>query len=158
MLRIVKSKWYMVNSDSTCGEGSGFFAVADMVDESHKEAEAEESAGGEDEEKHAVGTADEVDAEEAAGAESLADHAEEGESPSEAQTDEEAVEEGMPDVVLGCESFSATQNDAVDDNQRDEETQRGVEVGDEALHDHLDDGDECCDDNDEAGNTHLVGH
>ena len=42
----------------------GFFAIADVVDESHEESEAEEAARGKDEEKHAIGTTNEVDAEE----------------------------------------------------------------------------------------------
>ena len=46
---------------------SGFFSVAYVVDEGHEESQAEESARGEDEEQHAVGSAYEVLAEEAAG-------------------------------------------------------------------------------------------
>ena len=129
-----------------------------MVDKGHEETEAEETAGCEDEEQHAVGSADEALAEEAACTESLADHAEEGECPGEAETDEESVKERVPYVVLRSEGFGATQHDAVDHDEGDEETQRGIEVGDEALHHHLDDGYEGGNDDDEAWNTYFVGY
>lgn len=129
-----------------------------MVDEGHQQSEAEETAGSEDEEEHSVVAANEVDSEEAACTKGFADDAQKGEGPGEAEADEEAVEEGMPDVVFGCKSLSTTQHDAVDHNQGNEKAQRGVEVGEEALHYHLDDGDEGGDDHNEAGDAHLVGH
>lgn len=72
---------------------SGLFAVADVVDESHEESEAEEAAGGEDEEQHTVGSAYEVLAEEAASSEGFANNTEEGECPGESKSDKETVEE-----------------------------------------------------------------
>lgn len=129
-----------------------------MVDKGHEKAEADEAARSEDEEEHTVAATNEVMAKEGAGAESLADNTEEGESPSEAKTHKKTVEQRVPHIILRGESFSTAEDDAVDNDKRDEEAKGGIEIGDKALHDHLDDGDEGGDDNDKTRDAHLVGH
>ena len=63
----------------------------------------------------------------------------------------------MQDRLLSCDGFGTPEDDAVHHNQRDEEAERGVERRDERLHEHLHDGHEACDDDDEARDAHCIG-
>ena len=128
-----------------------------MIDESHQKTEAEEASGGENHQQHAIGAADEADAKEATRAEEFAHHTQKRQRPGEAETHEEAVESGMSDTILRGKGFGTAEDNAVHHDEGDEEAEGLIHIGHKGLHNHLDDGDEGGDNDDEGRNTHLVG-
>ncbi len=71
-----------------------------MIDEGHKQTEAEETTWSKDEEKHTVFATDEVDSEETAGAKGFANYAEESKSPCETDTHEKSVNNLIPHIIF----------------------------------------------------------
>ena len=63
----------------------------------------------------------------------------------------------MQDRLLSGYRFGAPEDDAVHHDQRNKEPERGVERRDERLHEHLHDGHEASDDDDEARDAHGIG-
>ena len=80
-----------------------------------------------------------------------------GEAYLEADAHADAVQCGIHHIVLAGKHLGTAQNDAVDNDQGQEHAQCGVQAVHVGVHDHLDDGDEACDDDDVAGQMDLCG-
>ena len=112
----------------------------ELVDDSDKEAEADESAWRQDEEQDVGRLGQDVQAEDGAAAEELAHAAQHGQGQGEAQAHAGSIENRRPHGVLRGKSLSTTEHDAVHHDERDEESEGLVDVGYVGLHDQLHDG------------------
>lgn len=65
------------------------------------------------------------------------------------------IENGGDDLVFGGKGLCPAQNDAVDHNERDEDSKGAVQCGQERLHQQLDDGNKRCDNHDIGRNPNL---
>ena len=98
------------------------------------------------------------EAEDAARAQYLAYNTEHGKPKCKSQSHAHAVGKTCHGIVLCREALGTAKDEAVDNNQRDVDAQRLVDgVGSVRCHEHLQDGDKGCYDNDEDRNAHLVG-
>ena len=70
----------------------------------------------------------------------------------------ESVDSGVEYLVFIGEHFRSAEDDAVDDDERQIDAERRVERGSERLDEHLHHRDEARDQNDIAGDAHLVGN
>ena len=129
----------------------------EFVDDSDNEAEADEGAGRQDEHQDVGRLGQDGEAEDGAAAEELTDAAQQGQGEGEAQAHAKAVQQRRPNGVLGSESLSTTQHDAVHHDEGDEEAEGLIDVGHVCLHDELHHRHKGGDDHDEAGDTYLVG-
>ena len=127
------------------------------VNGSHKEAQRDEGARRQHEHQHVVGLGKQDKAKDAARSEQLAANAKKSEAKGETKANADAVHQALNGTILGCKGFGATEDDAVHDDQRNEQSQSGIDARDVCLHDHLKNGDERRDDNDEDRNSHHVG-
>ena len=131
--------------------------TAQLVDDRDEEAEGDECTRRQDEEQNVVSLRQQRQAEDGAVAEQFTTDAQQRQAQREAQADADAVEERSHGRLLGCEGLGTSEDDTVHDDQRDEEAQRGVDLRQEGLDDHLENRHEGGNHDDEHGDAHLVG-
>ena len=98
-----------------------------------------------------------MEGEDRAATEELTDEAQQRQREGEAEANTHAVECAVEYALLSRYGFGTPEDDTVHHDQRDEEAEGSVERGDESLHEHLHDGHEASDDDDEAWDAHGVG-
>ena len=133
------------------------FLLFYFVDNGDEEAEGDKSTRRQHEEQDVERLGQQREAEDGARAQNLTTDAQQRQAQREAEADADAIEERSHGRVLRGETLSTSEDDTVDHNQRDEQSQRGVDFGQEGLDDHLEDGDERGDHHDEYGDANLVG-
>ena len=120
-------------------------------------SEGEECSRRQDEDKHAVVCRYDGSSEDGAVAEQFSADAEQCESDGESETDANAVECRIKDVVLAGERFGSSENDTVDDDERYEKSERLVDVGQVCCDLELYYCYEGCNDDDIYGDVYHVG-
>ena len=95
-------------------------------------------------------------AENRAVAEEFPDGPHDDQCPGEARAHAQPVQGGQAHAVFAGEGLGPAQNDAVDDDQRQIDAQRLVDIGQIGLDQHLHDGGEARDNHDVGGQPHLV--
>lgn len=88
----------------------------------------------------------------------LAHRRDEREGEREADSAPEPVRKRIKDPVLARERLGAAEDDAVDDDERDEDAERGRERRQVSLHEQIDRGHERRDDDDVARDVHRRGN
>ena len=126
-----------------------------FVEQNHQIAEHHESAGSHHKGENAV-SGDELPSKDGAAAEDLADDSYDGEGHRETEADPEAVESGVEGIVLVGICLGTSEDYTVDDDQRDEESECGIYVRDECLHEELQGGHEGRYHHDIDRDVHLV--
>jgi hypothetical protein len=90
------------------------------------------------------------------GTDQLADRTHDEECQCEARAHTEAVEHGIEHTVFGSKHLRPPQNDAVYHDQWQIDAQRAVDRGSKCLDEHLHNGDKPRDNNNIAGDSHLI--
>ena len=97
-------------------------------------------------------------AEKGAVSENFPERAHKRERGGKAESHKQTVKRRIAHLVVTRKGLRASENNAVDDNQRQKYSQRIVQIRHKFFENHLYDGDECGDNQDESRNTHLVGY
>lgn len=134
-----------------------FVTFLKMTDKGHHEAEDEEGARGEDEDQDVGRRRQEGISKDGTAAQNFTDGTDNRQAEGKTQPHPDTVEHTIEHGVLGGKGLGAAQHDAVDHNQRDEQTQAFAQRRHKALYQQVNDGDEGGDDHDKGRNTHFVG-
>ena len=132
-------------------------SILQLVNDGDEEAEGDECTRRQHEEQDVARLGQQGQTEDAAVAEELTADAEECQTQRESETDAYSVEERGYGRLLGGEALSTSEDDTVDDDQRDEESQGRVDIRQVGLDDHLKDCHEGSNHDDEYGYANLVG-